>query len=89
MNDLVLEKINNFVERCPYYIDGVTNANDRHRLYEIVMTIRETNESVSDAKEVLKNAIESSGKFVHAEHVLEDCMITLKVIPMFLDYYLN
>ena len=89
MNDLVLKKINNFVERCPEYIDGVTNVNDCRRLYEIVMAVRETKESVIDTQEALKNAIESSSKFVHAKHVVEDCMKTLDVIPSFLDYYLN
>ena len=89
MNDFVREKINNFVEHCPNYIDGVSNANDRHRLYDIIVAVRETNESVVDTKEELRNAITLSGKFLHAEHVIADCMTALDTIPLFLDYYLN
>lgn len=89
MNDLVREKINNFVERSPDYIDGVTNVNDRHRLYDIIMAVYETNESVADTKEELRDAITASAKFVCAEQVIADCMIALDTIPMFLDYYSN
>ena len=89
MNDLVREKINNFVERSPDYIDGVTNVNDRHRLYDIIMAVHETNESVVDTKEELSNAIATSSKFMYADHVIADCMTALDTIPMFLDYYSN
>ena len=87
MKDLVREKINNFVERSPDYIDGVTNVNDRHRLYDIIMAVYETNESVADTKEGLSSAIATSGKFMCADHVIADCMTALDTIPMFLDYY--
>ena len=50
MNNLVREKINNFVERCPCHIEGVTNVNDRQRLYDIIVAVHETNESVVDTK---------------------------------------
>ena len=89
MNDLVREKINNFVERSPNHIDGVTNVNDRHRLYDIIVAVHDTKESVADTKEELSSAIATSGKFMRADHVIADCMTALDTIPMFLDYYSN
>ena len=89
MNNLVREKINNFVERCPSHIEGVTNVNDRQRLYDIIVAVHDTNESVADTKEELSSAIATSGKFMSADHVIADCMTALDTIPMFLDYYSN
>ena len=89
MNNLVREKINNFVERCPCHIEGVTNVNDRQRLYDIIVAVHDTNESVADTKEELSSAIATSGKFMCADHVIADCMTALDTIPMFLDYYSN
>ena len=89
MNNLVREKINNFVKRCPSHIEGVTNVNDRHRLYDILVAVHETNESVVDTKEELRDAIIASAKFMYAEHVIADCLTALDTIPMFLDYYSN
>ncbi len=89
MNNLVREKINNFVERCPSHIEGVTNVNDRQRLYDIIVAVHDTNESVADTKEELSSAIATSGKFMCADHVIADCMTALDTIPMFLDYYSN
>ena len=89
MNDLVREKINNVVERSPNHIDGVTNVNDRHRLYDIIVAVHETNESVVDTKEELRDAIIASAKFMYAEYVIADCLTALDTIPMFLDYYSN
>lgn len=89
MNNLVREKINNFVERSPNHIDGVTNVNDRHRLYDIIVAVHDTKESVADTKEELSSAIATSGKFMCADHVIADCMTALDTIPIFLDYYSN
>jgi hypothetical protein len=89
MNNLVREKINNFVERCPSHIERVTNVNDRQRLYDIIVAVHDTNESVADTKEELSSAIATSGKFMCADHVIADCMTALDTIPMFLDYYSN
>lgn len=89
MNNLVREKINNFVERCPSHIEGVTNVNDRQRLYDIIVAVHDTNESVADTKEELSSTIATSGKFMCADHVIADCMTALDTIPMFLDYYSN
>lgn len=89
MNDLVREKINNFVERSPNHIDGATNVNGRHSLYDIIVAVHETNESVVDTKEEVRVAIIASAKFMYAEHVIADCLTALDTIPMFLDYYSN
>ncbi len=85
MNPQVIETIGVFSSSTPKYIDGVVNANDRNRMYDIAIAIYETKESLEDAKQYLRENL--SDKFMHREKVLDDCIKNISVICMFLDYY--
>lgn len=85
MNQQVIEKINIFNGITPKHIDGVSNVNDRNRVYDIAIAIYETKESFEDAKQYLRENL--SDKFMHREKVLDDCIKNISVICMFLDYY--
>lgn len=87
MNQEILEKIDYFVEHCPYYSDGVVHAADRHRLYDIVLAVKEKNESIEDTKEILKKKISSASKFHKEERVIAESISNLDVVYMFLQYF--
>lgn len=79
------ETIDIFNEMTPNYIDGVTNVNDRNRMYDIAISIHKTKESLEDTKQYLREHL--SNKFMYREKVLDDCIKNISVICMFLDHY--
>lgn len=84
MNQQVINKVDIFND-SPKYIDGVVNANDRHRMYDIAIAVYDNNESIKDTEQYLTDNL--STEFLYRDKVLQDCKQCIEVIVPFLQYY--
>lgn len=86
MNQRVIDKVDIF-NNGPKHIDGVINFNDRSRMYDIAITLYETQGSLEELKQYLQENL--SQDFLYRKKVLDDCIQSISIIYSFLDYYKN